>query len=190
MSLRLFTLCLSLVAGLSPAAEPATAWSGSARISFSGTSTLHDWSGLVGARPFDLLVSTTPDGRPRHLRSRVVVAASEMDTDDKRRDANMHRCMKVAEHPLIEAVIDTPVASVAADGKMPTQLPFTLNLLGRSLPITGNISRWQRSGNRAEFDLDFDVSLKAAGIEVPSVLWLIRVGDTIKLRATVQLTLN
>lgn len=190
MSLHLFTLCLSLVAGLSPAAETTTAWSGSARISFSGTSTLHDWSGHVSAQPFDLQVTTTSDGRPRHLRSRVVVAATEMDTADKRRDANMHRCMKVTEHPLIEAVIDTPVALVAADGKTPTQLPFTLNLLGRSLPVQGSVSRWQRTGTRAEFDLDFDVSLKAAGIEVPSVLWLIRVGDTIKLRATVQLTRN
>jgi hypothetical protein len=189
MSLRLLTpLFLAFAAILSPASEPTTTWSGTARIAFSGTSTLHDWSGTVRAKPFDLKVRSSADGRPRHLSARVTAAAGEMDTADARRDANLRRCMQVTEHPLIEAVIDTPVERVAADGKTPTQLPFTLNLLGRPHSVVGSIRDWRQSGNKAAFDVDFEVSLKAAGIEVPSVLWLIRVGDTIRLTASVQLT--
>ncbi len=190
MSVRLFSaFFLTLATCLSAASEPATAtWSGTARITFSGTSTLHDWSGTVRARPFTLQVTSGPDGRPRHLRSQVLVAAAEMDTADKRRDAVMHRCLKVTEHPLIEAVIDVPAKDVAADGTTPTRLPMTLTLLGHSHPLLATVSDWQRTGDQAEFHLDAEVSLKTAGIEVPSVLWLIRVGDTIRLRAAVRLT--
>lgn len=192
MFLRLLTFCcLTLSPDIHAASDPlTTAWSGTARITFSGTSTLHDWSGTVRARPFTLQVTATPDGQPRHLRSQVVVAAAEMDTDDKRRDAVMHRCLKVTEHPLIEAVIDVPAAKVAADGKTPTRLPLTLILLGRQHKLLATVSHWRRSDGAAEFDLDLEVSLKAAGIEVPSVLWLIRVGDTIRLHAAVHLTRN
>ena len=183
----LFTFCLTLATSF--AGEPSAAtWSGTARITFSGTSTLHDWSGTVRTRPFTLEIASDPQGQPRHLRSQVVVAAAEKNTNDKRRDAVMHRCLKVTEHPLIEAVIDAAAKDVAADGKTPTRLPMTLTLLGRAHPLQAVVSHWRRSGDRAEFDLDAEVSLKAAGIEVPSVLWLIRVGDTIRLHAAVQLT--
>lgn len=192
MSLRLFfSLCLTLATSLSTASEPATAaWSGSAHITFSGTSTLHDWSGTVRARPFTLQVTSGPDGRPLQLRSQVVVAAAEMDTADKRRDAVMHRCMQVTEHPLIEAVIDVPAKNVAADGKTPTRLPLTLKLTGKSHAMVADIRNWRLSGDKAEFDLHSDLSLKQAGIVIPSVLWVIRVGDTIRLHAAVQLTRN
>ena len=192
MSLRLFSaLCLTLATSLSAASEAVTAaWSGTARITFSGTSTLHDWSGTVSARPFTLQVSSGPDGRPLHLRSQVVVAAAEMDTADKRRDAVMHRCMQVTEHPLIEAVIDVPAKDVAADGKTPTRLPLKLQLMGKSHSLVADIRHWRLSGDKAEFDLHCDLSLKQAGIVIPSVLWVIRVGDTIRLHAAVQLTRN
>ncbi len=190
MSLRLFSaLCLTLATSLGAASEPATAaWSGTARITFSGTSTLHDWSGTVNTRPFTLQVTSGPDGRPLHLRSQVVVDAAEMDTADKRRDAVMHRCMRVTEHPLIEAVIDVPAKDVAADGKTPTRLPLKLQLMGKSHSLVADIRHWRLSGDKAELDLHCDLSLKQAGIVIPSVLWVIRVGDTIRLHAAVQLT--
>lgn len=192
MFLRLFSaFCLTFATGVTAAGEPSTAtWSGTARITFSGTSTLHDWSGTVQARPFDLQVTSGPDGRPQHLRSQVVVAAAEMDTADKRRDAVMHRCMQVTEHPWIKAVIDVPAEEVASDGKTPTRLPLKLQLMGKSHALVADIRNWRRSGDKAEFDLHCDLSLKEAGIVIPSVLWVIRVGDTIRLHAAVQLTRN
>jgi hypothetical protein len=190
MSLRLFSvLCVTLATSLSAASEPtAAAWSGTARITFSGTSTLHDWSGSVRARPFTLQVTSGPNDRPLHLRSQVVVDAAEMDTADKRRDAVMHRCMQVTEHPLIEALIDVPAQDVASDGKKPTRLPLKLQLMGKSHAMVADIRNWRLSGDKAEFDLHCDLSLKEAGIVIPSVLWVIRVGDTIRLHAAVQLT--
>jgi len=191
MSLRLFSvLCLTLATSFSAASEPAATavWSGTAGISFSGTSTLHDWSGTVRARPFTLQVTSGPDGRPLHLRSQVTVDAAKMDTADKRRDAVMHRCMRVTEHPLIEAVIDVPAEDVASDGKTPTRLPLKLQLMGKPHAMVADIRNWRLSGDKAEFDLHCDLSLKEAGIVIPSVLWVIRVGDTIRLHAAVQLT--
>lgn len=191
MPLRLFsTLCLTLATSFSAASEPAATvvWSGTASITFSGTSTLHDWSGTVRARPFTLQVTSGPDGRPLHLRSQVVIDAAEMDTADKRRDAVMHRCMRVTEHPLIEAVIDVPAEDVASDGKTPTRLPLKLQLMGKPHAMVADIRNWRLSGDKAEFDLHCDLSLKQVGIVIPSVLWVIRVGDTIRLHAAIQLT--
>lgn len=187
MFLRLFTV-FCLTASLSHAGPASSTWDGTANITFSGTSTLHDWSGTVRARPFALEVSLGAGDQPQQLRSKVTIDAAAMDTADKRRDQVMRRCMKVEEHPLIEALIDVPAAQVAADGKTPTRLPLTLHLLGKSHALVAEIRHWRRSGDQAEFDLHCDISLKEAGIEVPSVLWLIRVGDTIRLQATVRLT--
>jgi hypothetical protein len=192
MFLRLLSVfCVTLATGIGAASDPSSAvWSGNARITFSGTSTLHDWSGTVPARPFTLQVQSSPDGRPLHLRSRVVIDAAKMDTADKRRDAVMYRCLKVTEHPRIEALIDVPAVKVASDGKTPSRLPMTLTLLGKPYPLVATVRNWRLTGDRAEFDLHCEVSLSTAGIEVPSVLWLIRVGDVIRLHVAVQLTRN
>jgi len=65
-----------------------------------------------------------------------------------------------------------------------------LNLLGTPQNVTGTISNWKLSGNKATFDLEFPVSMKASGISVPTVLLFIKVGDGIKVRASVTLTKN
>jgi hypothetical protein len=60
-------------------------------------------------------------------------------------------------------------------------------LLGKEHEVDAAIDNWVLKGNTATFDLDFELSLKKCGIEVPSVLLVIRVGDTIKVHATVKL---
>jgi hypothetical protein len=65
---------------------------------------------------------------------------------------------------------------------------LALTLLGKPQNITGTISNWQLKGGKASFDLEFPVSMKASGISVPSVLFIIRVGDAITVRAHVTLT--
>lgn len=171
-------------------AQTVTRWSGTGEITFSGTSTLHDWAGKVSAQPFTTTVTEDASGKPSRIQARVTVASAKMDTAEPKRDDNMHKAMKVTDYPLIEASLDVPADKIAADGKTPTRLPLTLKLLGKEQKIEAVISHWKRVGKKATFDLDFDVSMKASGIRVPAVLLVIRVGDAVKVHASVTLTQN
>lgn len=180
-------ICFSFLLLLTSAAKAGT-WSGSAAITFSGTSTLHDWSGKVSAEPFKADVAML-DGRPARITSAVKVKAAAMDTAEPRRDANMRKAMKVAEHPLIVGKIDAKFDAVARDGT-PASLPVELSLLGTRQNVVGVISHWKLNGGTATFDLDFPVSMKASGISVPAVLLVIRVGDVVQVHASVTLIQN
>lgn len=181
----LFTL---LLGAHSLRAQISSPWAGSAAITFSGTSTLHDWAGQVAAQPFTTLVASDATGVPTQISAKVTVAAKTMDTAEPKRDENMRKAMKVTEHPWIVAQVNAAVGEVSQDGKTPATLPMKLKLLGKEQSVQGRISQWKLVGKKATFDLDFDVSLKASGIEVPSVLLFIRVGDAVKVHATVTLT--
>lgn len=179
---------LLLVTLWGAAALHAETWNGSAAITFDGTSTLHDWGGKVSAQPFKADV-TMSGGKPQRIVSTVTVKAVEMDTQEAKRDENMRKAMKVTDHPLIVGKIDAKFSEVAEAGA-PTKLPIELNLLGKPQNVTGTISNWKLSGNKATFDLAFPVSMKASGISVPTVLLFIKVGDGIQVRASVTLTKN
>jgi hypothetical protein len=179
---------LLLLALWGAASLHAETWNGQAAISFDGTSTLHDWGGKVSAQPFKADV-TMNGGKPQRIVSAVTVKVAEMDTQEAKRDENMRKAMKAAEHPLIIGKIDAKFSEVA-DANTPTKLPIELNLLGTPQNVTGTISNWKLSGNKATFDLEFPVSMKASGISVPTVLLFIKVGDGIKVRASVTLTKN
>lgn len=172
-----------------PASLLAETWQGTAAISFAGTSTLHDWSGKVDAAPFATEV-TMRNGKPRRVAAKVIVKAAEMDTAEPRRDANMLEAMKAGTYPLITAKIDADFSSIATAGAAPTLLPMELTLLGRPQKVEGKISNWQVNGGQATFDLDFPVSMKTSGISVPAVLVFIRVGDGVKVHASVKLEHN
>ncbi|MFO1484109.1 MAG: YceI family protein [Verrucomicrobiaceae bacterium] len=177
---------LLLVALWGTAPLHAETWNGSASITFDGTSTLHDWGGKVSAQPFKAEVIMKGD-KPQRIVSTVHVKAAEMDTQEAKRDENMRKAMKAAEHPLIVGKIDAKFSAVAAAGT-PARLPIELTLLGRPQNITGTISNWKLEGDTATFDLEFPVSMKTSGISVPSVLLFIRVGDGVKVKAHVTLT--
>ncbi|WP_395741950.1 YceI family protein [Prosthecobacter sp.] len=162
-------------------------WAGASTIAFNGTSTLHDWGGKVDARPFVTNVTTDAEGRPTKVEATVTVEVAKMDTAEAKRDENMRKAMKAAEHPLITGVIDTPFTAIRQGEAAPAVLPLKLTLLGKPQTVTGKISQWKQEKDKASFDLDFDLSLKKSGITVPSVLLFIRVGDTIRVHATVSL---
>lgn len=171
-----------------PAQAATTPWKGRGDIVFSGTSTLHDWSGKVAAQPFTARVTSDDAGQLQRLEAVVKVKVAEMDTAEPGRDKNMRKAMRAPDFPLVTATVNAPFSKITETGsKTPSRLPFTLELLGRKHEVDGKISRWQAAGSEATFDLDFELSLKECGITVPSVLFVVRVGDTIKVHATVKL---
>lgn len=169
-------------------AETAQTWKGTAKIDFNGTSTLHDWGGSVECEPFATTVELDDSGKPKRIKASVNLQAAKMDTANAKRDEKMRAAMRVAEFPLIVAAIEAAADRIAPDGQTPVTLPLTLDLLGRQQKINARISNWKNDRSNASFILEFAVSLKESGIHVPSVLYMIRVGDEVRVRATVTLS--
>ena len=182
------SLLLLLLAG--SALADTSRWSGISHISFDGTSTLHDWGGKVETKPFATSVTMDAAGNPTRVEATVTVEVAKMDTAEAKRDENMRKAMQATAHPLITAVIDAPFTAIRQGDAAPATLPLKLTMLGKTQTITGRISQWKQQGDKASFDLDFDLSLKKSSIKVPSVLLFIRVSDTIKVHAAVSLKRN
>ncbi|MBB5032521.1 YceI family protein [Prosthecobacter vanneervenii] len=178
-------LLLFLLAG--SALAETSRWSGTSTIAFNGSSTLHDWGGKVEPKPFTTIVTMDADGNPTKVEATVTVEVSRMDTAEAKRDENMRKAMQATAHPLITALIDTPFTAIRQGDAAPATLPLKLTMLGQTQTVIGKISRWHHQGDKASFDLDIDLSLKKSGITVPSVLLFIRVGDAIRVHASVSL---
>lgn len=188
MKRLLFPIAVILLVTVGRVRGDTTSWDGSASIAFSGTSTLHNWDGKVKAEPFTASVVTGDDGQPQTLTASVKVKATDMDTDNDKRDATMQKSMKVTDYPLIEGKFQgVSFASIMPDGKTPAKLPFSLTLLGKKQDVVATVSNWKLSGDTAAFDASFSLSLKQCGITVPSAMLVVRVGDTVKVNVAVKL---
>lgn len=163
----------------------AETWKGEAAVAFAGTSTLHDWEGKVAAKPFSASL-TLVEGRVDRLVATVEVAVAEMDTDNEGRDENLRKAMRAPEHPLVRGSVAASIPPGVVQGK-PGKVPIELTLLGKALKVEAEVSEWRSEEGKVTFECGFPLSLEACGIEIPSFLFFIRVGDTVNVR--VRLTL-
>lgn len=148
-------------------------------ISFTATSTLHDFEGEVPPVPL-----TLHQDEKGGWSAEVGVPVSGIDTGIERRNANMREMLDATDHPEIRGrfqAIDPE--EVRGSGV----LPFVLVIRDQERPVEAHVSNWQQDESRASFDADFDVSLEAFQLEAPGVLF-IRVGDVV--HVTVHVTLE
>ncbi len=186
-------LCALLLAGLVPTlSADDTKWSGTCQVHFSGESTLHDFEGDVTTEPFTVTIAGMENPAQASASSGVTVNAAEMDTGNDKRDAEMHKCMDVTNHPEITvSVVELAVSATkpAMDGAMPrpTVVPFQMTVMGKTHSITGQVSDWSYTDGDATFTVSFPVSLKACGIKPPGVLGVVKVKDEIQVQAKLHL---
>jgi polyisoprenoid-binding protein YceI len=153
---------------------------GTAAIDFTGSSTLHDFSGTGAAHAFRVR-RNADTGR---WDAEVEVPVAALDTGNRWRDDGMRRMLDATQCPTIKgsfAGID-PVA-VQADGR----ISFDLTICSVIRPITATVSSWQQDDHSAHFTADFDVSLAAFELAAPRTLF-IKVDDIVHVR--VQATLR
>lgn len=167
-------------------------WSGTCRVTFSGESTLHNFTGKVDSEPFTVSISQTQDLANAKASSHVVVKAAGMNSDNKKRDKEMHKCMEVTTYPeIIVDLSDLPVSETkpALDGPVPrpTVIPFTMTLKGKPQQVTGTVSNWSFNGESVDCVVSFPVSLEKSGITPPNVLGLVKVKDEIQVTAVLHL---
>jgi len=167
-------------------------WAGNCDVSFFGKSTLHNFSGSVKAKSFTVLTSNLKDKANAKATGKVTVKASKMVTGNKKRDANMYKSLAATTFPNIVVEISDLRASSTKpvmDGPVPrpTVIPFTLYLKGKKQKMIGKVSNWSYSDTVISYTISFPVSLKASGIEVPSILGVVKVADEIQVKAKLTL---
>ncbi|MBS1104617.1 MAG: YceI-like domain [Deltaproteobacteria bacterium] len=168
---------VACLAALAPGAR-ADRVHGSLEISFSATSTLHEFSGSVPA-----LAVAIEQGPGGGWSGDVDVPVASLGTGIARRDENMRAMLDAAQHPRIRGRFrDLGPEQVHASGV----LPFLLQIRDVERSVQATVSHWQQDDRSARFDAEFDVSLREFALEAPRVLF-VRVDDQV--HVTVHVTL-
>lgn len=159
----------------SSAAAPPEKFSGAAQIDFRGTSTLHDFHGRVMSQPFVLLLSSNM------WSAHAEVLAGEMTTFNGGRDRNMWKMLSTNLHRSLSGYISNAARPSAADGNV----TLALRIRDREMDLPVTITKWTETPEGIRFHAAWELSLKRFGIKPPSVLGVIRVGDTVCVEAQV-----
>jgi polyisoprenoid-binding protein YceI len=172
-----------------------TRFLGECDIAFLVTSTLHDVSGSARCRPFSVRIAREPSGKEVIPIVEVEVPVAVMDTRNKSRDRQMREMFLSDRFPRIRGeALDVDVERIRVEigkgrgGNVSIDLLLRIRDVERKVRATA--SNLRESGERVTFDLEFPVSLREFGLKAPSVLGIIRVGDTVSVKVTFALTVS
>jgi YceI-like domain len=189
---KIHLLVLLLLFCLIASSVFAETFRGSCQIEFSGTTTLHDFSGQADCRPFTLSVT---EGRKSELvveSSEFSVPVASMNTNSKTRDKKMHAMLEVEKFSLIKgqpAQLTPEQIHNFLNGRTDKEEAIEFNLKIRNIVQSqkAQVSNLQENDDQLTFVLEFDLSLKSYQLKPPSFLGLIRAGDRIHLKIPVRL---
>lgn len=147
-----------------------------AAIRFSATSTLHDFGGQVPAQAFVLTISNGI------WSAAAKVPSGQMETENAKRDRKMREMMEAGAHPWIGGrVSGAAVPGAAAPGKA----TLALRIRDKEVELPVAVDGWEETATTIRFHAAWELSLKAYGLQPPSVIGVIRVGDRVWLEADV-----
>lgn len=169
-----FLLALAAPMAAAPPVAPSR-WPAEAIIRFSATSTLHDFGGVVPAQPFVLTIISNS------WSAEADVLSGQMNTANEGRDKSMHKMFKTNDHPRIHG----KVATAPKPGAAGTNATLSLKIRNQQQDLPVRISNWTETDDKLSFHAEWDLSLKQFKLKPPSVIGIIRVGDTVHLTAEV-----
>ena len=189
MNIQRFKIYSALVlAGLGLSFASAETWQAetTASIQFKGTSTLHGFEGNVKPRPFKTtFISETTNG-PIRVSATVSFDVLNMSTDHKKRDKKMFKMLGQKQFLTITGSLTGAILPVS--GNSTATLFLRIRDIEQEVPVT--LSEWKREGDLGTFNMTFPISLKAFGLKAPSVVGLIRVGDTVQIDCSILTSLH
>lgn len=190
--MKIHLLVLLLLFSLITSSAFAVTLKGSCQIEFSGTTTLHDFSGRADCNPLTLSVTEGRTSEQGVELSEISVPVASMSSDNKKRDHKMHAMLEIDQFPQItgQPVELTPEnIDKFLNGPTIEKEPFIFTLKIRDIAQqqTAQISRLQRDDTEVTFVLEFDLSLKDYQLKPPSIFGLIRAGDQVHLKVLVHL---
>jgi polyisoprenoid-binding protein YceI len=174
------------VASVARAETPSTPpdYTGQAAVTFTGKSTLHDFTGTVNAQPFDIRATPSADKKSTTYTAAVDVTVTGMNTANNKRDKTMQVMFDAPNFPIIRGEITNLV--VTADGPQPTEIQLKIRDKVSSLPVT--VTGWKSEKDSIAFHLNFNVSLRSYGLKAPSVMGVIRVADNVTVDCDITAT--
>ena len=185
---------LLLIALLIPpltASATTTGYRGSCEISFYVQKTImKDFTGTAACEPFEISVTDNMIRVPD-----IAVQVTTMDTDNSKRDTDMHNMFEHETFPHIIGVtevfssdsLSTPEGHLV---EMPEELTFALTIRDVTQPITARVTEPHIDASAIEATLVFDLSLASFELDPPSFMRIVRVKDTVEVRATMSLDRN
>jgi hypothetical protein len=157
-----------------------------ATIHFHGTSTLHDFDGLVKPLPFTAVLHENPETGALQLSAAADVRVQNMSTQHEKRDQNMMRMLDEPHFKIISGMVDHAVLPDDREG----EAPLRISIHNVEQNVMAHIDSWELQEDQLTCRMRFPVSLKAFDLKAPSVLGIIRVGDTVDVECIVEGQLN
>jgi polyisoprenoid-binding protein YceI len=171
-------LTAAILAAALPAPASEATVRGVASSHFTGSSTLHDFSGSSPQTSFR--VEPASDGSWSAV---VEVPVDSLTTANASRDRKMREMFRATEHPMLRAQLPRIVPDeVRTSGRLPLRLTIT----GRSNDVVASVRDWHQTDDRVDFVAEFDVSLAAFGLEAPRA-FVIVVADSVHVTTDVSL---
>lgn len=159
-----------------PAAEPAISGTVSSR--FTGSSTLHDFSG--SAPPTSFSLEPAGDGT---WAATVEVSVDALTTDNGVRDRKMREMFHATEHPTLRAEFAHVLPEeVRTSGR----LPFRLTIAGVSRDVMSTVREWRQTETQVDFITALDLSLVEFGLDAPRAFVFV-VADSVHVTTEVSL---
>lgn len=167
-------------------------YQGKAMIGFSGTSTLHDFGGRIPDLPIRVERMDDPrSGNPMRWKMEASLEVAGMTTDHAKRDARMMEMFRVTDFPRIHLRTldaDPSVGLQIMPEPGPEQVLLGIRILDQEVIVPVRIVSISEQAGHLEMVMEAELSLKAFGLMRPqTALGLIKVGDSVKVRAQVVL---
>ncbi len=161
---------------------------GECYITFSATSTLHDFSGTGKSEPFVVNILKDGGGKKRVGRVVIDVPIRGMCTGKEKRDRKMREMFQSDRFPFIhgetgEIYPDRLREEMKSGGEGTATLSILLTIRDVTREVKAKVSNLREYGNKISFDMEFPLSLKDFHLEAPSTfLGLIKVGDRVRVK--------
>jgi polyisoprenoid-binding protein YceI len=172
-------------------ASPTNVVTGSCRVTFEGTSTLHAFAGEIASMPLNVVVHGAPD-QPRTVHCELIIPVTSLTTRHKKRDRNMYAMFRADQFPKLHLrAAGVPLAALnpGEEGVAePPRIPLGIEIGNVTNRIDARVVNRRVVDPGQEFDLECEISLSLFGLQRPSaMLGTVRVGDVVKVRARVKL---
>jgi hypothetical protein len=165
--------------------------SGTCTVTFTGSSTLHDFDGTAACNPFALTVNEPQPGEPQLVSVVLNVPVADMSTGIDRRDRTMRAMFESELFPLITgrlaaAPLEEIRRQIHESAKKGSEFTLMLQIRNIEQPIKTRVTRLVDTTESFNVDLEFTLSLATFRLEPPAVLGFIRVADQVKVKVNVQ----
>ncbi len=171
-------LTAAVLAAPTPAAATDTAVRGTVSSHFTGSSTLHDFSG--SAPPSGFVLQPDSDGS---WAAAVEIRVNTLTTENGTRDRKMREMFHSEEHPSLRAEF---THMVPEEVRTTGRLPFRLTIAGTTRDVISKVRDWRQTDDQVDFVAEFDVSLSAFSLKAPRA-FVVVVADSVHVTTEVSL---